>query len=74
LVASYDPSSAPVATPFFAITVFARGLAERLFTRAYLPGFENTGAMLSSLPEDRRRTMVVHADGTDLTFDIHCKA
>jgi protocatechuate 3,4-dioxygenase, alpha subunit len=26
------------ATPFFGITVFARGLLDRLFTRAYLPG------------------------------------
>jgi protocatechuate 3,4-dioxygenase, alpha subunit len=26
------------ATPYFAITVFARGLLDRLFTRAYLPG------------------------------------
>jgi protocatechuate 3,4-dioxygenase, alpha subunit len=25
-------------TPFFALTVFARGLTDRLFTRAYLPG------------------------------------
>ena len=26
------------AAPFFAVTVFARGLLNRLFTRAYLPG------------------------------------
>ena len=26
--------------PFFALTVFARGLLDRLFTRAYLPGGE----------------------------------
>ena len=28
----------PGAAPFFAVTVFARGLLNRLFTRAYLPG------------------------------------
>ena len=28
----------PGAAPYFAITVFARGLLDRLFTRAYLPG------------------------------------
>ncbi len=29
--------STPVGAPFFALTVFARGLLNRLFTRAYLP-------------------------------------
>ena len=30
-------ASVPGAAPFFAVTVFARGLLNRLFTRAYLP-------------------------------------
>ena len=45
--------------PFFAVTVFARGLLNRLFTRAYLPG-EQLAAdpLLSSLPADRRDTLI----------------
>lgn len=31
------------AEPFFALTVFARGLTDRLFTRAYLPGAAPAG-------------------------------
>ncbi len=56
-------------TPFFAMTVFARGLLHRLFTRAYLPGYP-PDRLLSSLPENRRRTLVALDDGARLTFDI----
>ena len=55
--------------PFFAVTVFARGLTDRLFTRAYLPGHEET-PFLAGLPSERRRTLVVAEDGDQLTFDI----
>lgn len=56
--------------PFFAVTVFARGLLDRLFTRAYLPGFPPDG-LLASLPPERRATLVATADGaTTLRFDI----
>ena len=42
--------------PFFAVTVFARGLLNRLFTRAYLPLADGaTDTLLASVPEDRRR-------------------
>lgn len=59
--------------PFFAITVFARGLLDRVFTRAYLPVDTDTAAadpFLSSVPADRRDTLVVFAEGNDLRFDI----
>jgi protocatechuate 3,4-dioxygenase, alpha subunit len=57
--------------PFFAMTVFARGLLNRLFTRIYLPG-ENLAAepLLASLPEERRETLVAVADEQGLRFDI----
>ena len=42
--------------PFFAITVFARGLLDRLFTRAYLPGHPQD-QLLASLDDDRRATL-----------------
>ncbi|GGC86243.1 protocatechuate 3,4-dioxygenase subunit alpha [Tersicoccus solisilvae] len=63
------------AAPFIAMTVFARGLLNRLFTRIYLP--EDTAALdadrlLASLPADRRATLVAEreADGA-LRFDVH---
>ncbi|WP_040795185.1 protocatechuate 3,4-dioxygenase subunit alpha [Nocardia higoensis] len=60
--------------PFFAITVFARGLLHRLFTRAYLPLDEQAAAadpLLSTLPRDRRATLVTRADAHGFVFDIH---
>ena len=57
--------------PFFAVTVFARGLLDRLFTRAYLPGpDERLDPLLASLPESRRRTLVARRDGDQLVFDV----
>jgi protocatechuate 3,4-dioxygenase alpha subunit len=63
----------PDAAPFVAITVFARGLTNRLFTRAYLPLDESAlgaDAVLQSLPEDRRRTLVAAPDDDGFRFDI----
>lgn len=60
--------------PFIAMTVFARGLLNRLFTRIYLP--EDTAALandplLSGLPEDRRNTLIAQReDDGSLHFDI----
>ena len=48
------------ATPYFAVTVFARGLLDRLFTRAYLPGA--APAALASLDAE--------ADDRGFVFDI----
>lgn len=58
---------------FFAVTVFARGLLDRLFTRAYLPDDEPALAadpLLGSLPEHRRRTLVATRDAQGYLFDI----
>jgi protocatechuate 3,4-dioxygenase, alpha subunit len=57
------------AGPFFAITVFARGLLDRLFTRAYLPDTADD-AFLQGLAEDRRATLVAIADEHGYRFDI----
>ncbi|ALG87030.1 protocatechuate 3,4-dioxygenase [Gordonia phthalatica] len=58
--------------PFFAVTVFARGLLDRLFTRAYLPGNDMTGdALWNSVPADRRPTLLAEADGQGFRFDVH---
>ncbi|HET7196405.1 MAG TPA: carboxypeptidase regulatory-like domain-containing protein [Nocardioides sp.] len=55
--------------PFFAITVFARGLLDRLFTRAYLPDAADH-PFLQALPQDRRATLVATADERGYLFDI----
>jgi len=62
------------AARFIAMTVFARGLLDRLFTRVYLP--EPTSSLesdplLASLDEDERATLVAtrEADGS-LRFDV----
>jgi protocatechuate 3,4-dioxygenase alpha subunit len=61
--------------PFILLTIFARGLLDRLFTRIYLP--EDTAALeadplLSSLPEERRSTLIAAREPNgDLRFDVH---
>jgi protocatechuate 3,4-dioxygenase alpha subunit len=59
--------------PFFAMAVFARGLTNRLFTRAYLPASPDAIAVdrfLGSLPEDRRRTLMATEGGDELRFEV----
>jgi protocatechuate 3,4-dioxygenase alpha subunit len=63
----------PGAAPFFALTVFARGLLDRLRTRIYLPG--ETAALaadplLAALPPERRRTLVATTDDGGFGLDI----
>ena len=61
----------PDSAPFIMVTVFARGLLNRLFTRAYLPGEQlSVDPLLNSLPAERRHTMVADRDGHGLRFDI----
>ena len=55
--------------PFFAITLFGRGLLDRLFTRAYLPHAADD-PFLRELAEDRRSTLVARADEHGYAFDI----
>jgi protocatechuate 3,4-dioxygenase alpha subunit len=62
-------------TAFFAVTVFARGLLNRLFTRAYLPGDDSALAadpLLGSLaPDVRSRQVALRDPDGSLRFDIH---
>ena len=62
--------------PFFAITVFARGLLNRLFTRAYLPdGDLDADPLLAEVDAGRRPTLLCAAESasgrTGYRFDIH---
>src|SRR5699024_6436349 len=66
--------AAPGQAPYILIAVFARGLLDRLFTRAYLP--EDTRALeadpvLSGLDLPRRRTLIAQReDDGGLRLDI----
>jgi protocatechuate 3,4-dioxygenase alpha subunit len=55
--------------PFFAVTVFARGLLDRLFTRAYLPT-EASDALLSSVEPGRRDSLLCAAEEGGFVFDV----
>jgi protocatechuate 3,4-dioxygenase alpha subunit len=61
----------PGRAPFIAITVFGRGLLNRLFTRAYVPGPACADdPLLAGLPADRRDTLIATRDEQGLRFDI----
>lgn len=62
-------------TRWFAVTVFARGLLNRLFTRAYLPADAQPApldddALLSTVEPARRETLIVRPSDDGYVFDI----
>lgn len=67
-----EPGSAePDSATYFVFAVFARGLLDRLFTRAYLPGDRlSDDPFLASLPEQRRRTLIAVPDEQGFRFDV----
>ena len=66
----YTFSTLRPGAPFFAITVLARGLLNRLFTRAYLPEAVDD-PFLATLDEARRSTLVATRHETAFVFDVH---
>jgi protocatechuate 3,4-dioxygenase, alpha subunit len=66
-------ASQPGRAPFFMLAVFARGLLNRLFTRAYLPDDAEALAddpLLTSLEPERRETLVCRLDDHGYAFDV----
>lgn len=60
------------AAPFFTLTVFARGLLQHLFTRAYLPDVApGEDPFLRSLPAGRAATLICGRNEHGYSFDIH---
>lgn len=61
--------------PFYAVTVFARGLLNRLFTRIYLPvgdaGVDADSLLATLDPGDRRAMTAVREADDRLRFDVH---
>ena len=64
-------ATTPGGAPYFAVTVLARGLLDRLLTRAYPSDADglDDDALLSSVGE-RRDTLVAVADAQGYRFDI----
>jgi protocatechuate 3,4-dioxygenase alpha subunit len=62
----------PGRASFIAITVFARGLLNRLFTRVYLPGDValDTDPLLAAVPAERRGTLIATPDADGFAFDV----
>lgn len=58
--------------PHIDLSVFARGLLDRVVTRVYLADEESNveDPVLSSVPEDRRDTLLARPDGDGYVFDI----
>jgi len=64
------PGSVEGQAPHLNVQVFARGLLKQVFTRAYFPGDE-PDALLRSIDESRRHTLIAVAEGNGLRFDVH---
>lgn len=66
-------ATAPGSAPFFLLTVFARGLMNRLFTRVYLPEHVDalySDPLLRAVAAERRSTLLAHAEPTGYRFDV----
>lgn len=69
-------SASPGRAAFFAVTVFARGLLQQLFTRAYLPSRHlDADPLFAAIDPVRRKALVCSAESVEgkarYRFDIH---
>ena len=64
------PGAVDGGLPFFAVTVFGRGLLDRLFTRAYLPLDGASPDAVLRGAGDRASTLMCERDADGLRFDI----
>lgn len=73
--ATLRPGAPTGRPPFFALAVFARGVLNRLFTRAYLPEHDlSTDPLFASLDPGRCQTLVGRSESgspPSYRFDIH---
>jgi protocatechuate 3,4-dioxygenase alpha subunit len=60
--------------PHIDVSVFARGLLDRVVTRLYFPDEADANVadpVLSGVDETRRATLIAGSAGSDVVFDIH---
>jgi protocatechuate 3,4-dioxygenase alpha subunit len=68
------PGALPGQAPHVDVSVFARGLLDRVVTRIYFPDHADAHAadpVLSSVPSPRRGTLVAVRTGDGYRFDVH---
>lgn len=78
-VVTVKPGAVPTAdgrpqAPHIDVSVFARGLLDRVVTRIYFPDEQAANAadpVLSAVDASRRHTLVATRDGDAVRFDIH---
>ena len=57
--------------PFIDVSVFARGLLNRVVTRIYFADEDNSAdPVFNNVPEDRRETLLARPDGDGYRFDV----
>jgi protocatechuate 3,4-dioxygenase alpha subunit len=63
----------PGQAPHADLSVFARGLVQRLLTRVYFPGADpERDPVLAAVPPERRATLLAEPEGpSTLRFDVH---
>ncbi|WP_026454974.1 protocatechuate 3,4-dioxygenase subunit alpha [Saccharomonospora iraqiensis] len=67
------PGAVPGEAPHIDVSVFARGMLHRLVTRIYFPEQIEANAgdpVLSSVPADRRRTLIAEPTEDGYRFDV----
>jgi protocatechuate 3,4-dioxygenase, alpha subunit len=73
-ILTLKPGPLPDEAPHIDVSIFARGLLDRLVTRIYFPDEAEANAadpVLNAVDEARRSTLVATRDGDRLRFDIH---
>ncbi len=72
-ILSRVPEPVDAQAPHIDVSVFARGLLDRVVTRIYFPEHEPDNAgdpVLASVPEQRRHTLLARRTGDGYSFDI----
>ncbi|HJQ47363.1 MAG TPA: protocatechuate 3,4-dioxygenase subunit alpha [Amycolatopsis sp.] len=67
------PGAVQGQAPHIDVSVFARGLLDRLVTRIYFPDNSEANAadeVLNSVPADRRHTLIAEKTGDGYRFDV----
>jgi protocatechuate 3,4-dioxygenase, alpha subunit len=71
-IVTLKPGPVDGQAPHVDVSVFARGLLNRVVTRIYFPDEDNSGdPALSGLDEEQRATLVAEAVDDGYRFDIH---
>jgi protocatechuate 3,4-dioxygenase alpha subunit len=72
-IRTVKPGAVNGQAPHIAVSVFARGLLNRVVTRVYFPEDADAHAsdpVLSALDEDARATLIAVRDGDGYRFDV----